>query len=187
MIERRRYMGLTALPYDYEVEYLQGDNASWINTEYYPTTTTEIEVKQYWDGQERVIWWMRENVSNTLHTVGIWRNVLYAYRSYFFVNREGLDGVVYIGNGTAIAADGSTYTYTPPSTRYSIPIGLFGSYNGEYLSRSKIYYFKIWEDDVLVRNFIPVVKDNTGYMYNKVNGQLFGNAGTGEFIIGPRV
>ena len=76
IIDRRRVMGGESLPYDAEVEYLQGDKASWINTEYYPTTTTEIEVKQYWDGAETSIWFARVNASNT---VGTWRNILYMY------------------------------------------------------------------------------------------------------------
>lgn len=37
----------------------------------------------------------------------------------------------------------------------------------------------------LVADFIPIRKGNIGYMYDRVSGQLFGNAGTGEFIIGP--
>ena len=33
---------------------------------------------------------------------------------------------------------------------------------------------------------IPVRKDGVGYMYDKISGQLFGNAaGTGAFVIGP--
>ena len=34
-------------------------------------------------------------------------------------------------------------------------------------------------------DFIPVRVGDVGYMYDRVSGQLFGNAGTGEFIIGP--
>ena len=34
-------------------------------------------------------------------------------------------------------------------------------------------------------NLIPVRKDGVGYMYDTVSGQLFGNIGTGNFILGP--
>ena len=34
-------------------------------------------------------------------------------------------------------------------------------------------------------DLIPVRKDGIGYMYDRVSGQLFGNAGTGSFILGP--
>ena len=42
-------------------------------------------------------------------------------------------------------------------------------------------------NDILVRDLIPVRVGNVGYMYDKVSGQLFGNSGTGNFILGPDV
>ena len=49
----------------------------------------------------------------------------------------------------------------------------------------KIYDFQIYDNGILVRYFIPVRVGTVGYMYDKVSGKLFGNAGTGEFILGP--
>ena len=46
-------------------------------------------------------------------------------------------------------------------------------------------YFKLSRNGVLLRDFIPVRKGTTGYLYDKVSGKLFGNAGTGSFILGP--
>lgn len=62
--------------------------------------------------------------------------------------------------------------------------------NGTPDSRSfkgAIYFVKLYHDGILVRDFIPVRVGNVGYMYDEVSGQLFGNAGTGEFILGPDV
>jgi len=36
----------------------------------------------------------------------------------------------------------------------------------------------------VVVDFIPVRKEGVGYMYDKVSRQLFGNSGTGNFILG---
>lgn len=36
-----------------------------------------------------------------------------------------------------------------------------------------------------VLDFVPVRVEQVGYMYDRVNGQLFGNSGTGDFILGP--
>ena len=52
----------------------------------------------------------------------------------------------------------------------------FGSY--------RIYSVKMWNVDTLVFDGIPVRKGTVGYMYDKVSGKLFGNQGTGEFILG---
>lgn len=45
----------------------------------------------------------------------------------------------------------------------------------------------IWDGDILVLDLIPVRKGNVGYMYDRVSGQLFGNQGTGEFVLGKDV
>lgn len=50
---------------------------------------------------------------------------------------------------------------------------------------SKRKVIKIWnKSNILVRDFIPVRRGNVGYLYDKVSGKLFGNAGTGQFILG---
>ena len=60
--------------------------------------------------------------------------------------------------------------------------------NDEYASSSmRVYACKIWQNDVLVRDFIPVRKGQVGYMFDKVSGELFGNLGTGDFILGNDV
>lgn len=50
----------------------------------------------------------------------------------------------------------------------------------------KLYSFKIYDNDVLVSDMIPI-KDDTGHgaMYDKITQQIFYNSGTGEFICGP--
>ena len=52
-------------------------------------------------------------------------------------------------------------------------------------SSGKLYYCKIWKGGSLVRDYIPVRVGQVGYMYDKVSGQLFGNSGTGDFVLGP--
>lgn len=49
----------------------------------------------------------------------------------------------------------------------------------------KISHAGFYVNGVIVRDFIPVRIGTTGYMYDKVSGKLFGNAGTGSFILGP--
>lgn len=70
----------------------------------------------------------------------------------------------------------------------SIPIWLFGrnSDKPSYMRMVsvKISASQIWKNGVLVSDFIPVRKGDVGYMYDRVSGQLFGNSGTGEFVLG---
>ena len=52
-------------------------------------------------------------------------------------------------------------------------------------SKARMWYLTIIENGITTFDFIPVRKGTTGYMYDKVSGQLFGNSGTGSFILGP--
>ena len=47
--------------------------------------------------------------------------------------------------------------------------------------------FKITDNSTVIRDYIPVRKNNIGYMYDRVSGQLFGNDGAGQFVLGPDV
>ena len=48
----------------------------------------------------------------------------------------------------------------------------------------RIYSWSVREGNALVRDFIPVRKGTVGYLYDRVSGKLFGNAGTGDFVVG---
>lgn len=50
----------------------------------------------------------------------------------------------------------------------------------------KVYSMKIYNNGVLVRDFIPVLRQSDGNvgLYDKVNGTFYNNAGTGNFIYG---
>jgi hypothetical protein len=56
-----------------------------------------------------------------------------------------------------------------------------------YPSRASmtVYSFKVYNSNTLIRDFIPVRIGNTGYMFDKITGKMYGNAGTGSFTLGP--
>lgn len=77
-----------------------------------------------------------------------------------------------------------------PSPNLIYPYFLFAANNvgNPYYATSylRIKYFKLWDrNDNLVRDMIPVRVGVTGYMYDRVTQKMFGNQGTGQFIIGP--
>ena len=54
--------------------------------------------------------------------------------------------------------------------------------------KMKLYYFKMWDDGTLVRDFVPALNpDGKIGMYDTVNGVFYENAGTGTFIGGQPV
>lgn len=54
---------------------------------------------------------------------------------------------------------------------------------------AKIYSCKIYDNSILVRNFVPCYRkaDNVAGLYDLVNGVFYTNAGTGTFIVGGNV
>lgn len=80
-----------------------------------------------------------------------------------------------------------------PNNPYNIPSYLFAAATRQQDTSVKPAYFfigRIMSAKIkdaygnLLRYFIPVRKKDVGYMYDRVSGELFGNAGTGAFVIG---
>lgn len=83
-----------------------------------------------------------------------------------------------------------TSEFSLTNTTYSI----FRAFNRQDLLpiKMRLHVFELREYtsatnyDIII-SLIPVRVGNVGYMYDKVSGQLFGNSGTGNFILGPDV
>lgn len=93
-------------------------------------------------------------------------------------------------NSTALYVDGTSKGTQARSTNPSNPIAIFNAYTGGFPSSARLYSFRIedWTDEnnkIKLFDAIPVRIGTTGYLYDKVSGQLFGNAGTGAFTLGP--
>ncbi len=74
-------------------------------------------------------------------------------------------------------------------TAFKIYIGAYsslGTANTTYAWTGKYYSVKFYENNTLVRDFIPVLDANgTPCMYESVEDKFYYNAGTGNFIAGP--
>ena len=51
----------------------------------------------------------------------------------------------------------------------------------------KCSYFKIAKDNQTIMELYPVRIGQVGYMYDTISSQLLGNAGTGDFVLGPDI
>ena len=98
-------------------------------------------------------------------------------------------------NNQSVSVDGATcHTWNKRASYLvtsTVPLCLFALNGGSGTDSRKfvgrIAYVKIYLSDVLVMDCIPVRVGQTGYMYDKVSGNLFGNRGTGDFILGPDI
>lgn len=193
-----------ALPYDAEIEYLETTGTQWIDTGIIPTTTTYVRSKfvnlnatgeviiGFHDTEgnawrlfnvfsERIYFDMPSNNNNPLRmnkfSGGIVVNALYEYE---LGNRYVKD----LTTGINILEDATLSTRNGTNS-----IGVSGTKKGGttlVTSRNRFYYVQIYDGSILFDG-IPVRVGQTGYLYDKVSGKLFGNSGTGDFILGPDI
>lgn len=95
-----------------------------------------------------------------------------------------------ISDSNGLSIDGTTM-FQYASFASTAPVYLFnlnrpGNTNN-YKSASRIYGFKVVRNGATILDLLPIRVGTTGYLYDKVSSQLFGNAGTGNFVCGPEV
>ena len=188
-----------ALPYDAEIEYLESSGTQWIDTglvhqvsnyEYYIDFTPKQD-----EGPSAVF-----GSSNHGYWDGIsWRNTLYIGNGgqgtgfYREANIRQTTRMVVIDNHVTVYKNGNItsdidFTGSIISGRHIILYAYtYGSDSPSGKSSQKVYSFSLIMNGVKVLDFIPVRVGQTGYMYDKVSGKLFGNDGTDDFILGPDI
>ena len=89
----------------------------------------------------------------------------------------------------------NTWEYSTWTAPCSMAIGsLFSTssktlYTNGTTTRARFYYFKIWDNGTLVRDYVPCYRkyDNVAGMYDLVNNVFYENQGTGIFIKGGEI
>jgi hypothetical protein len=209
--------GCSSLPYDAEIEYMEGTGTQWIDTGiYFDTTKHGCEIDAI----------LINDKYGTVTLCGIWEgswdnNHLGSIingnfnRAYFFCPLENFRGgrvglalaqpndrnkVGFINHGLSNGEITVTRTVNTISdsivmtnpyigvSAHTFPI--FGVKTSNYgtigqIAHLKLYGFKMFDLNTVILDLIPVRIGTTGYMYDKVSDQFFGNAGTGSFILGP--
>lgn len=195
-------------PYDAEVEYLQGDGSAYIdtgiNTKYNIMMEAGIRIESS-SANIIDICGARSSTSSNQNAVLFYYANGFLYR--FNTTNKYASSAKSLGDYTI-----KTTTYSDRSTLYvsgaatgnaeitqrasfstSIHYLIFNfSNNGTPQTPAgaglKIKYFKLYDGSTLVRDFIPVKDNNIGYLYDKVSGQLYGNANSsGAFTYGNDV
>lgn len=82
-------------------------------------------------------------------------------------------------NGEELISNTLTITGVSTKNLYLFERNSSGSPNPASM---KLYYCKIWLNDVLVRDFVPSVTNGTPCLYDNVTQTSFYNEGTGNFI-----
>ena len=164
----------SSLPYDAEVEYLQSSGTQYIITAINGQKNQEVKM-----------------LINLSSFNGFGANYGLNLTSAT-LSMNTLQEIDLIDNGSnRITIINGATAQTRSATSQSHPFNIFNLGGAtpvsSFMSAGKIYWLKIWNNGSLVRDFIPVRVEHTGYLYDKVSETLFGNAGTGSFTLGSDV
>ena len=192
------------LPRGYtQVEYLESTGTQYINTMYYPNNLTDVEckfmfnqlasnavpsafgvrasnnsVQQFLTSVSNGVLWIVNGLNN--HSIPSVRPL---------VNTEYILRITpqkAYWNGTEIFTMTSSVANCPNLSMFAFGRNTYSGLANKFYG--KIYYLKIYESGVLVRNFIPCInQSNVIGMYDTVNGVFYANAGTGTFNTGAVV
>ena len=196
--------GESEIPSGYtQVDYIEGTGTQWINTGIYLTDEHVIEFKAQNVGD--FIGTRNPSDSGSSASFGVTTgSTLDMYSSTNYINSGGrltvsgtnstTNYVYHVGNGNKYLADtngnilgSNNYTVAEAFTSvYPCPVFKisWGSENSHSPSRGKLYYLKMWENAVLVRDFIPVMRnsDSKCGLYDTVSGTFFDSATSTAFV-----
>lgn len=184
------------------VEYLEsdGENVMYIVTDYVPSgDKISYETKFKWDGYNSTNTYIRffaARTSTSTQGFQMWRFSNYANRVKVYCGQRGQSSYGNFYDLTAgriytLKCTPTTYNFVGTARTFDDPVyATLNTYEMFLWPKSgliylRYYYFKMWDDGVLKLDLIPVRVGNVGYMYDRVTGNLYGNSGSGNFIIGP--
>lgn len=199
------------LPY-IELEYIYDTGMAYINSNIIPDSNTRVvfgvvtpNSSAYWFGSQTYPssspdFWCRE-----VYAIGNDNTELYVgyYNSSTALSTDDTSpisetaditfykGKLYVNGALKITI---VNTETDPSFALTRPLYIFATNragspvkDNQGVYNAKISYFKIYENDTLICDLIPVRRksDNVIGMYDKVTNEFFMNNGTGSFMAGP--
>lgn len=186
-------------PYDAEIEYLESTGTQWIDTLYHANNATEFRMKYSGFTDKYFACGGREGFLLPGFTFSNGGTTTKFYSYYFMYYNRGYatescpndDNIHEVQMSNVVIVDGVVIcTFNTGSFFCSKTFALFCASNEQqniYYGYMRIYSCSLIDNGKLVRDFIPVRVGTTGYMYDKVSGELFGNSGTGNFVLGPDV
>lgn len=202
LLIRRREMLQARQHYDAEIQYLRSDGSGqYINTliPYDSTMVIDARIRRRTPTSGGYFFGLVAGFGGVIYRWGINRGANAQIKPHFGTvtnvtasfSLNVWHNVWCDYNTLVVDTTTTTTTASPFNPQTPVPLYLYardnsGSY-AETFAECDIATFKIEKGGAVVRDFIPVRVGTVGYMYDRVSGQLFGNAGTGAFVLGPDV
>lgn len=184
------------------VEYIESTGTQYIDSGIKASSNIKIEYEffdcQDISGGDKVMWGFRNNSWSSMLGINNGGNTASTNIMYVYYGGDGNAGrlperssaKIILSNGY-LKVDDTEYTFTAVTFNYNANMFIFAANNVGVVfnnSRYKLKYFKIWENDILVRDFVPIINDNDEVgLWDTVNEIFYGNSGSGSFIPGPEI
>ena len=187
------------LPYDSRVEYLQSSGTQYIDTGYTPTADTNVVISfsaTSVQATQGIFGQRTAALNNSLLLLQYkWSNAADGWQLRWDRGAGSLNvlspvaGQRYTGTskGSQFTLDGTTVDVNKTNSGgYSLYLFAVNQSGSPILLAPslRVYSFAIFSRGILVHDYVPVRKGDAGYLYDRITGQLLGNAGTGSFVLG---
>lgn len=194
-------------PYDAQVEYLRSSGTQWFDLNHFLTNNSDTEIVYTSRGHNTNVFGCRVSVNSKCIMIALGdqnNNIVLDFNDssntpYRLVQNnfsaskiklklsKDVRGIYNMTTGVTVAENTTICNdvFTCETSAYL----LSASGNPYYTTKfaCDLYSCKIKENGILVRDLIPVRVAQVGYLYDNVSGELFGNAGTGSFVLGNDV
>lgn len=192
---RRRAMMKQGKPYDAEIEYLQSGGTQYIDTGLVHTKgyryLIDIAVVTNDRGYRSIIGAATGGDNGKFYLSTVIGSPYSMYLNNKAITPVDID--IYSrfqlslvqSNTTTILYHNEDVLGRAMCGTFGLPVMLMARNSKNAKMIGRYYAFKAWDwNNTLLADFMPVHVGQVGYMYDKVSGQLFGNQGTGSFILG---
>ena len=197
------------LPYDAEIEYIETDGNAYINTGIKVTNNTRFVFDMYLPYMEASTYgcWLFgvRNSANVAQMALMYSRSSNTRRwSWRYGTAEGTlakeppvgsciienyttssQRIIRINDST-ITATSQTFTGTSDMYIFTLNLGSAPATNNTLVGQ-RLLSVKLYQGSTLAFYAVPVRVGQVGYLYDKVSGNLLGNAGSGSFTLGPDV
>ena len=183
-----------ALPSGYtRLEYIESTGTQYISTGITPTENTKVVIEFNSSSSSGVVFGQDSGYKVNAFMFAMTVVVFDSTKKDISISANAKHTVQVAPKAFKVDNGSSQYIYAN-KVKAAYPMFLFGNNrNGKFSEgvAMKLYSFKVYENDVLIADYIPCRNDNTTGIYvgaiglwDDVNNLFYPNAGTGTFIAG---
>ena len=179
------------LPYDALVEYVRSHGDPYVRTGIVPSNATRWDMRFSLDTTNAKMGVdVAEKRLRVIGSGGVFSASIRGVSSYSDSWRTGqtVNEISFDLPNKLVSVNGTTRTFSGSYVSNDLPLLLLGSSTGATSAdarASTLYWCKIYESGVLVRDLAPCRVGTAGALYDRVSGTLFYSATSTALIPGP--